>query len=249
MQDGRKIKIIGHRGGRNLWPENSLEGFRNVIGLGVDAVELDVHLSADGELVVIHDPLLERTTNGKGAVGEMSLEALRQLTLLESIDQRIPTLGEVLDIFAPTTLELELELKQDALGRPYAGLAQKIMAEVTKRGMEGRVFLTCFVPEVLDDVIRNFPKVRRLMSIDRRAAEYFGGLSGAIRKGLERDCVIAIERTLLAGAIEQCVSEVGTERLGVWVPNTMAELKFWLSQPVGQITTDRPDLGMMLRGR
>ena len=60
------VLIIGHRGARNLWPENSLEGFERTRDLGVDAVEFDVHLARDGELVVIHDPSLERTTKGRG---------------------------------------------------------------------------------------------------------------------------------------------------------------------------------------
>ena len=60
--------ITGHRGARNLWPENSLQGFRNVLELGVDAVEFDVHVTDAGELLVIHDATLERTTDGHGAV-------------------------------------------------------------------------------------------------------------------------------------------------------------------------------------
>jgi glycerophosphoryl diester phosphodiesterase len=67
------IKLIAHRGARNLWAENSLEGFRRTADLPVDAVELDLHLSRDGEVVVIHDPLLDRTTTGEGPVAALSL--------------------------------------------------------------------------------------------------------------------------------------------------------------------------------
>jgi len=55
--------IVGHRGARNLWPENSITGFRNVFDLAIEVVEFDVHLSDAGELLVIHDPTLERTTD------------------------------------------------------------------------------------------------------------------------------------------------------------------------------------------
>ena len=61
-------KITGHRGARNLWPENSMTGFRNVLDLGVDAIEFDVHLTDAGELVVIHDATLDRTTDRTGPV-------------------------------------------------------------------------------------------------------------------------------------------------------------------------------------
>ena len=113
------VRIIAHRGARNLWAENSLEGFRRTAALGVDAVELDLHLSSDGEIVVIHDPLLDRTTNGHGPVSGHSLEALRRLQLKDTLGETIPTLDEVLDVFAPTGLGLELEMKTDARGRPY----------------------------------------------------------------------------------------------------------------------------------
>jgi len=62
------VKIIGHRGARDLWPENSLDGFRRTRDLGVDGVEFDVHVTRDNELVVIHDATLDRTTEGRGPV-------------------------------------------------------------------------------------------------------------------------------------------------------------------------------------
>src|SRR3954447_9031262 len=121
------MRIIGHRGARNIWAENSLSGFRNVCGLGVDAVELDVHLSSDGELMVIHDPLLDRTTDHKGPLGRMSRDALRQVKLIDTLDETIPTLPDVLDVFAPTGIELEIEFKMDATGNPYAEAIDKVI--------------------------------------------------------------------------------------------------------------------------
>src|SRR5678815_1421012 len=65
------MKIVGHRGARNLWPENSLGGFRRLLELGVESVEFDVHETRDRQFVVIHDPTLERTTEGRGAIREL----------------------------------------------------------------------------------------------------------------------------------------------------------------------------------
>jgi glycerophosphoryl diester phosphodiesterase len=243
------IRIIGHRGGRNLWAENSLGGFRNTARLGVDAVELDLHLTQDGEIVVIHDPLLERTTNGRGAVSDHSLEALTRLRLKDTIDETIPTLAQVLDVFEPTGLALELEMKTDARGLPYPGLIDKTAALVTARGMTDRSRLTCFVPEVLDEMRSRAPRFLRLASLDRRSAEMLGGLERAIRRFIDLDCAIAIERTLLAADIERCHVLIGTERLGVWAPSTPGDLDFWLRQPIGQITSDRPDLALAIRAQ
>jgi glycerophosphoryl diester phosphodiesterase len=243
------MKIIAHRGARNLWAENSLGGFRKTASLGVDAVELDLHLSRDGEIVVIHDPLLDRTTNGRGPVSDLGLDALTRLRLRDTIDETIPTLAQVLDVFAPTALDLELELKTDARGRPYPGLIEKTAKLVEAREMVSRVRLTCFVPEVLEDVRSQAGRFRRLASLDRRSAEMLGGLDQAIQRFLDLDCTIAVERTLLDLEMDTCRSAIGTDRLGVWVPNTPGELHHWLRQPVGQITSDRPDLALCLRNQ
>ena len=69
-------RIAAHRGGAALWPENSLAAFAGALALGVDLLEFDVHQSADGEVVVIHDATLERTTEGTGAVGDQSAATL-----------------------------------------------------------------------------------------------------------------------------------------------------------------------------
>lgn len=241
------MRIIGHRGARNIWAENSLGGFRNVCALGVDAVELDVHLSADGEIMVIHDPLLDRTTDQKGPLGRMSRESLARVTLLDTLGESIPTLAEVLDVFAPTGIELEIEMKMDALGSPYPGLLDKVIRLVEAQGMASRVVLTCFVPEVIEDIRASAPAMRRLASVDRRSCEAFGGLDRTIRRFVDLGCIIAVEQSLLGACLERCVDMIGRDRLGVWVPNTVRDLDHWLRQPISQITSDRPDLALQLR--
>jgi len=73
--------VAAHRGGAALWPENSLLAFRSAIALGVDAIELDLHMTADGEVVVLHDATLERTTTGSGTLRDLRLAALAPLRL------------------------------------------------------------------------------------------------------------------------------------------------------------------------
>ncbi|WID94275.1 glycerophosphodiester phosphodiesterase family protein [Bosea vestrisii] len=240
------MRIIGHRGARNIWAENSLSGFRNVCGLGVDAVELDVHLSSDNEIMVIHDPLLERTTDHKGPVGALSREALRKVKLRDTLSETIPTLPAVLDVFAPTTIELEIEMKMDAFGNPYPGLLDKVIALVRERGLAARVVLTCFVPEVIEEIRAKAPDMRRLASVDRRSCEAFGGVDRTLKRFVDLGCIIAVEQSLLRLALDRAVAIVGRDKLGVWVPNTVGDLDYWLGQPVSQITSDRPDLALQL---
>ena len=107
----------GHRGNPAEHPENTLASFRSAIELGVDMIECDVHLSSDGELVVIHDHTLERTTDGQGMVLQHTLAALRELDA--GGGERVPVLAEVCEL-ARGRAGLCVEVKQIPI--PYPGL-------------------------------------------------------------------------------------------------------------------------------
>jgi glycerophosphoryl diester phosphodiesterase len=91
-----KILKIGHRGAKGYEPENTLVSFEKAIQMGADGIELDVHLSIDGHLIVIHDETIDRTTNGKGVVNQLTLEELKSFRINDI--NEIPTLEEVLDL-------------------------------------------------------------------------------------------------------------------------------------------------------
>ena len=91
-----KILKIGHRGAKGYEPENTLVSFEKAIEMGADGIELDVHLSIDGHLIVIHDETIDRTTNGKGVVNQLTLQELKSFRINEK--HEIPTLEEVLDL-------------------------------------------------------------------------------------------------------------------------------------------------------
>ena len=122
------VMIIGHRGGRNLWPENSLSGFKNLAAMPVEGVEFDIHLTGDGELLVIHDPTLDRTTDRTGPVAGLRAGEHRDVLLNQSDGECIPLFADVLEIFAGTRMELHVELKADTGGTSYPGLAARAAA-------------------------------------------------------------------------------------------------------------------------
>lgn len=244
------VLIVGHRGARNLWPENSLAGFERTRDLGIDGVEFDVHLSRDGEMVVIHDPLLERTTEGRGPVAHRTAAELAATMLRDGNGEGVPTLDSVLDVYAGTAIELHIEIKTDFLGHSYQGLEAKLVELIARRKLQQQAILTCFVPEVLETVHRLDPHQRVLASLDRRSAELMGGLEGALaRFGRIDGCLIAIEKGLLANSLDLCLKRIGSTRLGAWVPNEPADITFWLRQPIRQITTDRPDVASLERAK
>ena len=116
---------IGHRGARALEPENTLRSFRKAVELGVDAVELDVRQTKDGQLIVIHDDRVDRTTDGSGLVGNLTLEEIKVFTAEKS--EKIPTLGEALD-FLKGKVKVLIELKEE-------DLEEKALDLIKERGM------------------------------------------------------------------------------------------------------------------
>jgi glycerophosphoryl diester phosphodiesterase len=251
--------IVGHRGARNLWPENSLSGFRRLIASGADAVEFDVQETRDGTAVVLHDPLLERTTEGTGPVRDRTAAEVLATRLREGqgapggpgLDpgECVPSLAQVLRLFAPTRMELHVEIKTDAGGELPAGAVARTVQALHDAGVQERSVLTCFVPEVLEQVRACWPGARVLASLDHRSAEMLGGIGRALaRYAALPGCIVAVEKKLLAATWAQCLAALGTERLGAWVVNEPDEIAHWLAMPVRQITTDRPDLALAARG-
>ena len=92
----KKILKMGHRGAKGYEPENTLISFQKAIDLGADGIELDVHLSHDGAIIVIHDETIDRTTNGKGFVNKFSFQELKSFRIQK--EQQIPELSEVFDL-------------------------------------------------------------------------------------------------------------------------------------------------------
>jgi glycerophosphoryl diester phosphodiesterase len=126
--EGRPL-LGGHRGNPAQHPENTMRSFRSAIEAGCDLIECDVHLSSDGRLVVIHDHTLERTTNGKGLVGEHTAAELRRLDAGHG--ERIPLLQEVVELVIGK-VGLVIETKQMPI--QYPGLEDKLVAMLRQLG-------------------------------------------------------------------------------------------------------------------
>jgi glycerophosphoryl diester phosphodiesterase len=134
-----RIMLGGHRGNPAEHPENTLASFQSAIDAGCDMVECDVHLTADGELAVIHDHMLERTTNGTGLVGTYTLAELRELDAGKG--QKIPLLEEVIELVRDR-VGLVIETKQNPV--PYPGLEEKLAAAIREQEMVERVSVISF---------------------------------------------------------------------------------------------------------
>lgn len=122
----KKILNIGHRGAIGFEPENTLPSFQKALDLNVDGIELDVHVCKTGELIVIHDFTVDRTTNGSGAISELSLSDIKSLRINDEIE--VPTLEEVLDLVDKRCL-VNIELKGRHTAKPVSHLIEKYILE------------------------------------------------------------------------------------------------------------------------
>jgi glycerophosphoryl diester phosphodiesterase len=241
------IEIASHRGGALLWPENSRTAFGNTARLPVDQVEFDVHLSADGKLVVIHDPTLDRTTSGSGSVRGHSFDELARLTLKGTTSDRILLLDEVIDIFLPTTIKLRIELKVDTDGRPYPGMAAAVAETLRRRGVLGRSIVTSFHIDSVCEAAAAAPGLANQVFLVRPALEEKLGLDAIIADARRRGIpTLGLRRTAID---RHRVDKVRSAGLGVggWAVNDGDAIREMLDLEVDSFTTDRPDLALQMR--
>ncbi len=239
-------QITGHRGARGLWPENSRAGFRSVLGLAVDAIEFDVHLTRAGELLVIHDRRLDRTTTGFGLIGDLTPQDRAAVRLLDT-DETIPTLDEVLAILSQAPdKQLYVELKSSAA--PTTEFVERVVARLDDHRVRARCRLTSFDLTALEACRRIAPDVGRLVSVDAARAERAGGIPRFIEQSDELAELVAVEHRLLAEHWDVVRSLLPLDRLCVWTVNDPDEIRSWLDRGIGQLTTDRPDRALTVRG-
>ena len=138
---------FAHRGDSANYPENTILAFKKAIEAKASGIELDVHKSKDGKLVVIHDEDIERTFMGKGLVKDHTLLELknfkcRKILFRDNEECRIPTLEEVLYIIKETSIKLNIEIKTDEIH--YEGIEQDAIDMIKEFGLKNRVILSSF---------------------------------------------------------------------------------------------------------
>jgi glycerophosphoryl diester phosphodiesterase len=149
-----KPVVFAHSGACALAPENTISSFELAVAHGADAVELDAKLSKDGQVMVIHDPTLERTTNGKGKVNEFTLKELKKFVAGSNFGvgfsgERIPTLEEV---FEHVGKKLLVNVELTNYKSPQDDLIPRVVELVKKHNMQQRVLFSSFLPKNLINI-------------------------------------------------------------------------------------------------
>jgi glycerophosphoryl diester phosphodiesterase len=228
----RKVWVVGHRGAMGHSPENTMASFARGLELGADWIELDVHLSRDGRLVVIHDETLERTTNGRGLVRDRTVAELK---LFDAGDgQQIPTLDEVLAWARERATVVDIEIKNAPLY--YDGIEHSVVEAVHRADMTDRVIVISF----------DHASVKRVKSEDGRIA------TGVLYACRPTDAGVGLARSVGADAVLPHWAYVTAEdvrrahdaglAVAPWASSDPAILRKLIADGVDAIGTNHPDV-------
>lgn len=233
-----KPLVWAHRGASGYAPENTLAAFEKAVELGADGVELDIQLTKDDEIVVIHDEKIDRTSDGKGWVKDYTLEELRGFnynrTKPEYEHADIPTMREVFELLKPTGLFINIEIKTGVFF--YEKIEEKILALTKEMGMEDRVCYSSF----------NHYTVKRIHELKPDAEVGFLYADGPIDMPSygAKHGVNALHPALYNlqydGFIEEC-KEKGL-KLNVWTVNEKEHMQLCCKYGVNAIITNYPDI-------
>ncbi len=223
----QKPLIIAHRGASGHAPENTLAAFNLALEHQADGIELDVMLSKDLQVVVIHDDTVDRTTNGSGRVREMSLEALRSLDA--GSGERIPTLKEVLDTFGDRCL-INIELKNYAT--PFDALPIIVAKMLRNDGCPEKVLISSFNPFNFKRFRRHCPGVKQgLLTIPNKANHW-------LRRLFKYDAVHPyyedVDRELVLSAKKRL------QQVNVWTVDNPDQIRRLAALDVDSLITNYP---------
>jgi glycerophosphoryl diester phosphodiesterase len=251
--------VFAHRGGGGLYPENTLEAFQYSARMGVDVLELDVHSTADGALVVMHDATLDRTTNGAGRVNQLTLAELKKLDAgyhfspdggstypFRGRGVQVPTLQEIFDALPGQTFNVEPKQAEPSLTKPLCEM-------IRTRRMTDKTIVGSFRQQAIDEFRAACPEVATAATpaeVRDFLALYKIGLAETYRPPMQ---VLQIPERLGALPIVSREFVETARRLNlqvhVWTINETDDMRRLIETGVDGIMTDYPDRLLNLLGK
>lgn len=235
---GMKTKVWAHRGASAYAPENTLEAFALAVRQGADGVELDVQMTKDGELVVIHDETIDRTSGGHGRVMDHTLSGLKKMkfnrTHPEYENAAIPTLEEVYELLKPAGLEINVEIKTGIIF--YPEIEKRLCRLEQEKGMEGRIIYSSF----------NHYSAMKMKELNPRARAgllYSDGFQNVPQYAakLGADALHpALYNLQYPGFVEECRAR--GLLLHVWTVDRQEDIRRLAEAGIDAVITNRPDV-------
>ena len=236
--------IYGHRGASGYAPENTLEAFRLAMEMGADGFELDVHMSKDGALVVIHDESVDRTTDGTGLVRDLTLAQLKALDASCGMEAykgaKIPTLDEVFDLIRDTRHIVNVEVKTDEWFYPQ--IEEKCLALAKEKGVEDRILYSSFNHYTL-------LKLRQLQP-DAKLGMLFGDIMvkpWEYAEQLQVDYLHPMKMNIYVPGFSEGAAAAGYG-VNMWTINDQETMALCLKTGAG-IITNYPDVAIALKNK
>ena len=240
----RKPLVIAHRGGRRWAPENTLVAFRKSLAAHVDGIELDIHRCKSGELVVIHDESVDRTTDGTGLVKDNTLEELRKLDAgtkynAEFRGEKIPLLSEVLELVDGKAI-INIEIKNQPIS--YPGIDDQLISMLANYKYPDKIMISSFDHQILQSVGKKTQRYK-LGMLDSALIADLGAYAKTVGAASWNPDVEAARGDAIKNAHDNGI-EVHT-----WTVNDKANWERLSSQGVDAIITDDPEGLLRFEGR
>ena len=241
--ENHKMLIVGHRGGAGMAPENSLQCIEKGIQTGADMIEIDIHLTKDGELVVCHDQTIDRTTTGTGKIAEMTLNEIRKFHIVDKngkeTDEKIPTLDEVLKLINGRC-HLLIEIKRT--NNLYQGIEQKLLESIKAHHASQWIIVQSFNDSVLETLhaLDHTVRLEKLIIFKLQwiPVIFDGTFTYFNFKKYHYISSFNFHYRAITPALLKKIHAQGKE-VKIW---TLEEPNNWKACPVDGIITDRPDL-------
>jgi glycerophosphoryl diester phosphodiesterase len=248
--DAGRPLVIAHRGGAGLWPENTLYAFERAGAMGVDVIETDVRSTKDGELVVLHDENVERTTDGSGPVGSLTLAELKRLDAAyrfspdggRSFPVRgrgvtVPTLREVFASLPRMRFNIEPKQGEPPLAAPLCRL-------IRESGMTDRVLVASFSGTTLEKFRRECPEVASFFALHEAGlAPSYSPVMQALQVPERSGALRVLTRDFVEAAHGRNL------RVHAWTVNDEGEMRRLIEMGLDGVMTDYPDRLLKVLGR
>jgi len=244
--------VIAHQGGDGLWPGNTLYAYSQAAALGVEVLEMDLHITKDGVLVLMHDETVDRTTNGTGTIENMTLAEIKQLdagykwrseddsaTSFRGQNITVPTLEEVFQAFPNYHMTIEIKKTEQSMAEPFCSL-------IYKYKMQDKILVASFHDERMDEFRQVCPEVAT--SSARRETTIFVLLSKVFLSRLYSPRFQSLQVpeessgiTVMTPSFVRAAHERGL-RVEPWTINDPEQMQLYIDWGVDGLITDRPDL-------
>lgn len=262
FENGGLPLVIAHQGGEHLAPSNTMIAFEQAVEMGVDVLETDIHITKDGYLVAIHDPTVDRTTNGQGAVAELTLEELKELDAgFHFIDLEgknsfrgkgvtIPTVEEMFQAFPNT--RIEIEIKDTNPPERYEEIARKLWELTVKYNREDTLLVASFDQEILE-TFNSFTDGKVALVGGKQEITRFVLLHKLFVRNLYKPEVEAFQVPLQESIFDLTNQRLilDAQRSGVqmhyWTIDDKETMRYLLERGADGILTNRPDLLLEVR--